>query len=205
MKSLYIQPYEQDYFLRKIAKKAIKKHLAIGFDDNFYESLKKEFFDEEFGETLKTAYTSGYCYFYALFLAKSMKGATLKNGVLNKLNATIQDEYYEPFIHSWVEFDGKVYDTTLKMIIDKEYYYKNYWATEDESYSQDELNNPEIFFKLCLNSIKDRYELIKPLKQAIKTDYENNVELFNRIYKEFNFEDYSTKREEFEKAFEIIK
>ena len=83
------------------------------------------------------------------------------------------------------------------MIFDKDYYYKNYWTTVDLSYSHAELFEPKLFFKLGLNAIKDRFELIKPFKQAVKEDYENNREEFNKIFKNFNFEKYSTTRKEF--------
>lgn len=169
MKKL-IYKWQESGLFNYICNKAIKKGKAQSFSDEFYSKLKTEFAGINCGEILKTANTNGKCYFYSLLLAKALEGGTLIVGKLNALNSNIRNEYIDEFGHGWVEKDGLVYDTTSKQIFNKDWYYKKFNAEVKQSYLSEELNNPDLFFKLGINAVKDRSELVKPLFEIIKND-----------------------------------
>ena len=187
-KEKMITPKILNYVAHKIAKKALKKQKGAFFDDIFYDHLKKEFWNGSFGECLKEECTTGNCYFYALFLAKAMKNSTLKIGKLNKLNMSIEDAYYETFDHSWVEYGNTVFDTTLKMAFDKDFYYENYGAEIKESYEHDELENSKTFFKLGLNAVYYRNFLFDKFYKVVKDDYISSKAEYDKLVSEYKLE-----------------
>lgn len=153
-----------------ICNKALKKGKSSAFSDDFYNSLKTEFAGVKCGEKIKSENTSGQCYYYSLLLAKSMPGSTLIIGALNNINSTVRNEYYNVFGHGWVEKDGLVYDTTSRQVFNKDWYYDKFNASVKESYKSEELSDPDLFFRLGVNAIKDRSFLVKPLFEIIKPD-----------------------------------
>lgn len=158
----YIRKEQEDYFFTKFAKKALFHKKALPFNNEFYSSLNTVYIDEPFGVALRGQETSGKCYYYALLLARCMEGSTLIIGSLNKLNSSRNDDYLDVFEHSWVEKGNLVYDTTSKLIFDKEYYYKIYDASVKKEIDYKDLLDPNTFKKLLENSIRYRKELEKP-------------------------------------------
>lgn len=159
MKKLLRNILEQNITLFKISSQARKAKKGIRFDDKFYDLLSKKIGKYETGKFIKQKETKGYCYFFALILARSMPGCELKIGALHKLDRNIRDCYYEEFGHSWVEKGNLVYDTTTRMIFNKEFYYKNYDVEVFKTIEFDRLKETETFCNLGINAIKNRPEL----------------------------------------------
>ena len=164
----YIRKEQEDYFFTKFAKKALFHKKAKPFNNDFYDSLKTIYINEPFGIALRGQETSGKCYYYALLLTRCMEDSTLIIGSLNKLNSSRNDDYLDVFEHSWVEKDNLVYDTTSKLIFDKEYYYKIYDASVKKEIHYSDLLDSNTFKKLLENSKQYRHELEKPVKLILE-------------------------------------
>ena len=175
----FINKCEESAVYNYLCKKAIKKKMSEAFSEDFYNSLTKEILGQPFGEKLKADNTNGLCYFYSLLLALSMPNCELKIGVLNSLNANINDEYYEEFGHGWVEKGSLVFDTTSKQVFKKDWFYDKFNVSVKSSYVSDELKNPDLLFKLGINAVKDRPALVEPLKQLLMPQL--NQMLNNRV------------------------
>ncbi len=148
---------QASYMFSVIANKALKKKLAKKFDDNFYTKINGHCYcGKQSGDFIKNSYTSGYCYLYALLLARDFDGAELKNG---NLFALCSGEMYAPFEHAWVEFGDYCFDTTSRMVIKKDFYYKKYMAQVDKSYTNEQLKNDKLVFLLGLRAICLRDEM----------------------------------------------
>lgn len=143
-----------------VKAKGKAKGLALNFDDAFYKKLEGNFGKHKISNIIKYSRMSGYCYFYALILALGLKDCNLKIGTLHRLDKNVLDCYYVEFEHSWVEKNGLVYDTTLKQIIDKDFYYKMFEVEEIKSFSKEQLNDPSTVIKLGLTAITKRPELL---------------------------------------------
>ena len=202
MKNKDAKIYKASLKMYNISQRALNAEKAERFDDEFYSALKANFFGEPFGKNLKYERTSGKCYFYALFLAKSIKNSTLKLGALNKLNYTEKGKE-KKFYHSWVEFDNTVYDTTLKMAIDKEEYYKKFSAEVFSSYEHSELENPVTFFDLGLNATKYvDYILFDRLYKVVIDDYNKNKDNFDKLLDKYGMTDTFQKILVYDKMYE---
>ena len=155
-----------------IAKKALKKKMAKMFNDDFYLSINEHSYNNiPSGEFIKNSDTLGYCYLFALLLARDFKGAELKNGYLYAL---CSGEMYAPFEHAWVEFGDYCFDTTTRMVIKKDYYYKNYMAKVDKSYTSEQLQDDKLTFLLGLRAIALRENMSKFFVDNFWETYKSN-------------------------------
>lgn len=163
MKKLMRNILEQTLTFYKVSSQAIKTKKGLRFDDKFYDLFSQKIGKYETGKFIEQKETKGYCYFFALILARAMPGCKLQIGTLHRLDRNVRDCYYEEFEHSWVEKGNFVYDTTTKMIFDKEFYYKNYYAEVLKTIDFEELKDTETFCSLGINAIKNRPELTDSL------------------------------------------
>lgn len=152
-----------------------------------YDKLSMDCLGKTYGEMLKDDYTSGYCYFYATLLCKALENSELKLGILNRLN-TDHDYYYSEFGHAWVEYNGFVYDTSSKMIFNKEFYYKYYDVSIKESYTHEQLKDNDIFFKLAINAVKDREDKVDFMFKMMQKGYVPNNDLIKECIKKVSTE-----------------
>lgn len=166
-----------------ILKQSKKLKKAICFDDCFYDLLSKKIGKIETGQFIKYSETMGNCYFFALILARAMPCCELKLGVLHSLDRNIRDCYYEEFEHSWVEKGDFVYDTTARMIFNKEFYYRQFNVEILKTYSSSELKNVDVFCDLGINAIKNRTELsaslfmCEEIKSISKKNFEDKISM----------------------------
>ncbi len=182
-----IKPYQEDAMFHYVVKKALKKYKAFPFSQNVYEKLTMDCNGKTYGDMLRDDYTSGYCYFYATLLCKALPDSILRLGVLNTLN-TDHEYYYSEFGHAWVEFNNFVYDTSSKMIFNKDFYYQNYDASVKETYTHIDLENPDIFFKLAVNAVKDREEKIDFMFKMLPYGYSPSNDIIEESIKKVNSE-----------------
>lgn len=119
-----IKPIEQDYFFTYYAKKALRHKKAITFKKASllpqYQSQKDAL------DFIINSETNGNCFFYSLLLAKKLNDCTLSYSNLKNLTANINDCCYENFKHGFVVKNNLVYDTSSKLIFDKDYYFNCY-------------------------------------------------------------------------------
>lgn len=202
MKEKFIKENSDFFHFSEIAKKLLKKKKAVQFDDKFYAELKKEFWNGPYGECLKNEETIGNCYFYALFLAKSIKDSTLKIGVLNRLNMNVRGEYYQPFHHSWVEYGNFVLDTSLKMVFLKTEYYNKYFVEALKTFSYDDLKNEQTFFELGCNAVSYRNELFGKFYKVVEKAFNKDKDNFLKIAKKYGVENLFYKQENKENTVE---
>lgn len=182
-----IKSYQEDGVFHYVVNKALKKHKAFPFGQSMYDKLSMDCLGKTYGEMLKDDYTSGYCYFYATLLCKALENSELKQGILNRLN-TDHDYYYSEFGHAWVEYNGFVYDTSSKMIFNKEFYYKYYDVSIKESYTHEQLQDSDVFFKLAINAVKDREDKVDFMFKMMQKGYVPNNDLIKECIKKVSTE-----------------
>ena len=180
-----IKDYQTGYYFEKISKKALRKKQAKAFDDAFYQNYNNLALGKyPFGEFLKKSSTIGCCHFYAMLLSKFTPSSVLKVGELKNLEASVRDEYVEPFEHSWVEVGDFVFDTTSKQIYNKDYYYQVFKPQVYKEYSQSDLNDEKTFLLHMFWSLKNRELLLE----------DNFNKLFkNKYYKYINDDEFVKK------------
>ena len=161
-----IRREQEDYYFNLIAKTALKKKKAVKFDEEFYDILKSR--NPEIAQMIETNCTSGYCYFYSLLLAKLLPSSTRKKGILRNLTSNINDCYMDYFYHAFVEQGDFVYDTSSKMIFDKEYYYSAYDVRVDDIVPAKDLQNSALFEYLLRESISERPSLKGRLEKVLE-------------------------------------
>lgn len=161
-----IRREQEDYYFNLIAKTALKKKKAVKFDEGFYDILKSR--NPEIAQMIETNCTSGYCYFYSLLLAKLLPSSTRKKGILRNLTSNINDCYMDYFYHAFVEQGDFVYDTSSKMIFDKEYYYSAYDVRVDDIVPAKDLQNSALFEYLLRESISERPSLKGRLEKVLE-------------------------------------
>ncbi|MGN1201508.1 MAG: hypothetical protein ACI4R8_04570 [Candidatus Caccovivens sp.] len=143
---------ERFYRFQRFKTRSLKHGYAFSFDQEFYNQLTLKIGKDTIGSIIDKSDTIGRCYFYALLLAKGLEGATLVHGVLHRLDISF-DRYNDEFLHAWVEKDGYVYDTTAKMIFEKEIYYERMNAEAKEKFPSEQLLNNITFVKLGKHAI----------------------------------------------------
>ena len=170
-----------------IAEKAIKKGQAIKFNDSVYSKLYKHCYDgKPSGEFIKESYTTGYCYLFALLLARDIKDATLVHG---GLRALCSGEMYAPFEHAWVEVGDLCLDTTTKQVFKKDFYYKSYMPEIYNTYTSEQLKDDKLVYLLGLKSIMFREEKTAWFAKNFDYIYEKNKEdemFAKKVEKYFN-------------------
>lgn len=165
-----IRKEQEDYYFDKVVKIALKKKKAEPFSDEFYAFLEQK--DKVIASLIRNSNTSGYCYFYSLLLAKLMPGSVRNKGILQSLTSNVDDCYMDYFYHAFVEKNGLVYDTTSKMVFDKDFYYEYYGVRVDETIPSSDLEDEERFKSLLKDAIKERPILEEKLKMVTKEEPE---------------------------------
>lgn len=180
-----IKSSQTGYYFRKISNRALKEKQAKQFDDVFYQKYDNiTFGDTTFGKFFKNSKTLGCCHFYAMLLSKFTPFSVLKVGELKNLEASVRDEYVEPFEHSWVEVGDFVFDTTSKQIYNKDYYYQVFKPQVYKEYLQSDLNDEKTFLLHMFWSLKNRELLLE----------DNFNKLFkNKYYKYINDDEFVKK------------
>ncbi len=154
MERKYLRNFEeQELVFKRFKHKCLKIGSGKNFDKELYDQLDLKIGKDTIGEIIEKSYTLGRCYFYALLLAKGLKGSTLVHGILHKLDVSVRDEYYEEFVHAWVEKGEYVFDTTAKMVFLKDEYYERLRAEAKVSYSQKNLAENISFVKLAEDAV----------------------------------------------------
>ena len=143
-------------------RKALRKGDAVKFDEQFYDMLSTT--NQKFAKVLKNASTSGFCYGFALLLAKNIPDCTLVHGVLDKLTFLCENGgSFDQFEHAWVEKDNFVFDTTAKCIFDKEKYYKMFDVKTKQTYTKSQLSDSAVLKNLCSHILNLRPEMSEML------------------------------------------
>lgn len=188
-----IKDYQTNYYYTKITNKALKKKQSKKFDEVFYEKYNNKIEDITFGKFLESSYTIGCCHFYAMLLAKNTPNSVLKVGELKTLEASVRDEYLEPFEHSWVEVGDYVLDTTARQIFKKDYYYKVFEPVAYKTYSQNDLCDEKLFLTHMYWALKNReFFLEDTFNKYFKNKYQKYkndkkfVDNLNKIKKEYS-------------------
>ena len=101
-----------------------------------------------------------------------MPGSVRNKGILQNLTSNVDDCYMDYFYHAFVEKNGLVYDTTSKMVFDKDFYYEYYGVRVDETIPSSDLENEERFKSLLKDAIKERPILEEKLKMVTKEEPE---------------------------------
>jgi len=179
-----------DFYIYKKFKlfelKSLRKKKAINFDESFYRMLNYKIENRTVGEILKNDWTYGNCYYYAFLLALALPDCKLVyDGKLHKLDLDIRNSYFVEFGHAWVEKGDFVFDTTLKQVVKKDYYYK-YFNAEIKDSCRSYLLKDDTLLEIGLKSVRFRSELVaqlfkinefkyaEPLKvQTISSEFEN--------------------------------
>ena len=122
-----------------------------------------------------------------MLLTKNTLNSVLKVGELKTLEASVRDEYLEPFEHSWVEVGDYVLDTTAKQIFKKDYYYKVFEPVAYKSYSQNDLYDEKLFLTHMYWSLKNREFFLEDIfNKNFKNKYQkykNDKEFIDNLYK----------------------
>lgn len=113
------------YLFNSRYKKECDTGRIIPFNDEFYSRFEGMYYNGLPIYFYLEQMSMGKCYDASAILALAMgKGAFVCRGELKTMTNINQ----EVFWHGWVETEDKVYDTTWKIILDKELYYKIFGA-----------------------------------------------------------------------------
>ncbi len=120
--------------------KYVKSGKIIHFDQSFYSQFDGMYFGGLPVYYYLQKLNMGKCYDTSAILALAMGGnAKVCRGELKSMTTL----YNDCFGHGWVEADGKVYDTTWQIILDKDLYYKLFKVADEVSVENNQ------FFENC--------------------------------------------------------
>ena len=124
------------FLLNKRYDEYIKLLTDIGIVSYFPEHLLKQMETVYVGyKSLKDHFaewtTRGKCYSMSVALSLLFDNCILNKGIISFPLVSIE--------HQWLEYEGKVYDTTLQLIFPKEYYYDIYSPKEVKELTEEEI------------------------------------------------------------------
>lgn len=107
---------------REVIKKGINENKIWGFDKELWEKLSKQNLRspkvKSFIDVFKDGYNQGYCTVCAKQVSYSLDTCYLCGGILPILKGTTNCPEGS---HTWIEYKDAIIDTTLMLVIDKEY------------------------------------------------------------------------------------
>lgn len=112
--------YKNNKYFKEFIDSGIKEGKISGFPEELWEAIELQNVRglETFEDVFREGYNIGGDAVVSRQLSYSFKNCELCSGLLPLLAGTKNSEVGE---HSWMTSDGKIYDTTLMLVIDKSY------------------------------------------------------------------------------------
>ncbi len=113
---------EKDEKFKETITKGIKENKIWGFDEELWSKIDNQNMRSpqvnSFTDVFRDGFNQGYCTVCAKQVSYSLNTCNLCGGVLPILKGTTN---CPEGAHTWIEYENTVIDTTLMLIIDKEY------------------------------------------------------------------------------------
>ena len=108
--------------MMNIIAKGIENNQIYGFSEELWEELSHQNLRSpgvvSFVDVFRDGYNQGYCTVCAKQVSYSLDTCYLCGGILPILKGTIN---CPEGAHTWIEYDNKIIDTTLMLVIDNSY------------------------------------------------------------------------------------
>ena len=113
---------EKNEEFRNIIINGIKENKIWGFDQDLWQKLESQNLRspgvKSFVDVFRDGYNQGYCTVCAKQVSYSLNTCYICGGTLPILKGTTNCQDGE---HTWIEYQNTIIDTTLMILIDKEY------------------------------------------------------------------------------------